>query len=228
MASGKGTRFPQTDGLCGGYPGAANAYLHITKRKQETDDDRFPRSLDTICGEARSVAWGGFSLSSGDALYIRWNGGGGFGDPLTRDPEKVAADVASSIISHETARDLYAVVVAEGKLDIHGTSTLRASRRLWVHGQNFATKGVRYSETLRLINGKISCANCGEAISVKGAPWKTAAKLAELTIANMPGAPPSIDSKVFIREFSCPKCNGVLDTEIARPDHPFLEDTIFT
>ena len=54
--------------------------------------------------------------------------GGGYGDPLKRDPVKVADDVLDGMISVETARRDYGVVVsATGVVDTEATAALRAS-----------------------------------------------------------------------------------------------------
>jgi N-methylhydantoinase B len=47
-----------------------------------------------------------------------WSGGGGgFGDPLEREPEAVARDVVSGLVSVARARDVYGVVLADGRMD---------------------------------------------------------------------------------------------------------------
>ena len=54
-------------------------------------------------------------------------GGGGYGDPRRRDPEKVAHDVAESWISVIRAREVYGVAInADGSVDHATTNTLRA------------------------------------------------------------------------------------------------------
>lgn len=66
----------------------------------------------------------------GDAYLMQSGGGGGFGDPLLRDPAKVAHDVREGYVSRHAALELYAVVVDEqGILDAAATESLRASRR---------------------------------------------------------------------------------------------------
>jgi N-methylhydantoinase B len=60
-------------------------------------------------------------------------GGGGFGDPLERDPELVRWDAREEIISLETARDVYGVVIDTGPeqyaVDADATTQLRAEIR---------------------------------------------------------------------------------------------------
>lgn len=68
-------------------------------------------------------------VKKGDAYLMQSGGGGGFGDPLARDPEKVAHDVREGYVSRQAAQTLYGVVVTEtGALDAGATSRLRASR----------------------------------------------------------------------------------------------------
>jgi N-methylhydantoinase B len=56
------------------------------------------------------------------------NGGGGFGDPIRRDPQRVARDVREGWISPERAADVYRVAVtAAGAVDDVATRRLRAA-----------------------------------------------------------------------------------------------------
>lgn len=68
-------------------------------------------------------------MDQGDLIRHVQPGGGGFGDPLTRDPARVAADVWNTKISAEFARDHHRVVVDPdtGDLDEAATAALRAA-----------------------------------------------------------------------------------------------------
>lgn len=46
-------------------------------------------------------------IRAGDVVYVRGMGGGGYGDPRARDPEKVRADVADGLVTEEQAREAY-------------------------------------------------------------------------------------------------------------------------
>jgi N-methylhydantoinase B len=62
-------------------------------------------------------------------VMIRSAGGGGYGDPLERDPERVAVDVEEGYVSEQAARQLYGVVLRpDGSVD--ATASERARRRL--------------------------------------------------------------------------------------------------
>lgn len=51
--------------------------------------------------------------------------GGGYGDPLQRDPARVLDDVLDGFVSEENAREQYGVVLSGGKVDAAGTKGLR-------------------------------------------------------------------------------------------------------
>jgi N-methylhydantoinase B len=69
-------------------------------------------------------------MAKGDRVSVRSSGGGGWGDPLERDPELVERDVRLSYVSVEKAKDVYGVVIGEdGTTDSEATSALREQRR---------------------------------------------------------------------------------------------------
>jgi N-methylhydantoinase A/oxoprolinase/acetone carboxylase beta subunit/N-methylhydantoinase B/oxoprolinase/acetone carboxylase alpha subunit len=68
-------------------------------------------------------------LGRGDRYHHRMAGGGGWGDPLEREPEAVARDVRHGKVSTTSARADYGVVLApDGSVDVHATAQLRASQ----------------------------------------------------------------------------------------------------
>ena len=69
----------------------------------------------------------GHPIVRGDVVVMRSSGGGGYGDPLTRDLHRVAEDVARGIVSTDAARDWYGAVIAgDGLVDDDATASLRA------------------------------------------------------------------------------------------------------
>jgi N-methylhydantoinase B len=70
----------------------------------------------------------GLRLNAGDMFVMRTGGGGGWGDPLDRDPERVARDVRVGVLSPERARDYYGVIVTGTplRLDRNATDEWRA------------------------------------------------------------------------------------------------------
>jgi N-methylhydantoinase B len=69
----------------------------------------------------------GYPLRAADVVIMQSAGGGGYGDPLTRDPERVRADVAAGYVSRERARDGYGVeLTAANQVDAAATAARRA------------------------------------------------------------------------------------------------------
>jgi N-methylhydantoinase B len=70
------------------------------------------------------------SMASTDVLVNCSGGGGGWGDPLKRDPEKVLADVRDGYVSLAGARQAYGVVIHPEKMeiDVAATTALRSGR----------------------------------------------------------------------------------------------------
>jgi N-methylhydantoinase B len=61
-----------------------------------------------------------------DAIQLGLPGGGGVGDPKTRDPQKVLDDVLDGLITAEDARRDYGVVITNGAIDQEATRRARA------------------------------------------------------------------------------------------------------
>ena len=59
---------------------------------------------------------------------MRSSGGGGYGDPLQRDPQLVRRDIDHGMVSDDAARNRYGVALdADGKVDAAATARLRAA-----------------------------------------------------------------------------------------------------
>lgn len=66
-------------------------------------------------------------VEAGETLVLEIPGGGGFGDPRTREPALVAQDVLSGCISRAAAERDYGVIVADdGSVDLAATARARA------------------------------------------------------------------------------------------------------
>lgn len=84
--------------------------------------------IEGLDGQRRpAIAVTRHPLKAGERVVMLTGGGGGYGDPLARAPEKVAADVKAGYISMKRAREDYRVVVGpQGDLDACATQALRA------------------------------------------------------------------------------------------------------
>ena len=66
------------------------------------------------------------TMTNRDVFAVIWQGGGGYGDPLDRDPMAVARDVACNAVSRQAAREIYGVALD----DAAATERLRREMRL--------------------------------------------------------------------------------------------------
>lgn len=69
-------------------------------------------------------------VGTGDVIYIETAGGGGIGDPLSRDPELVLRDITDGLVSVDAAHNVYGVVAVDERLDEAATAALRKQRRV--------------------------------------------------------------------------------------------------
>jgi N-methylhydantoinase B len=106
-----GTKYPMR-GFHGGMDGAPNHYVI----REGTPDEMV---IEHTAFEE--------PLSSGHIVHARLGGGGGWGDPLKRDPATVLEDVLDEYVSVKGARRDYGVVVTEREMrvDEEATKTLR-------------------------------------------------------------------------------------------------------
>ncbi|TIW97129.1 MAG: methylhydantoinase, partial [Mesorhizobium sp.] len=63
------------------------------------------------------------ALKAGDRVRVGTPGGGGYGDPLQRDPDLVLRDVALGYYTSEEASEKFGVVLSPGELAVNQTAT---------------------------------------------------------------------------------------------------------
>ena len=97
-------------GLYGGRPGRPSANV--------LNPDRNARALESKVTT---------TMFRGDVIRHEWAGGGGWGDPLERDPERVLRDVRNEYVSAESARDDYGVIIDAATWTVDAAAT--AARR---------------------------------------------------------------------------------------------------
>jgi acetone carboxylase gamma subunit len=72
---------------------------------------------------------------------------------------------------------------------------------------------------------RFHCRPCGHDLGPASRPWKPAAALRERPLRDAATVYTS-NENLMLREFACPGCGALLDTEIALPGDPFLDDTL--
>jgi N-methylhydantoinase B len=121
-------------GVCGAVAGAPNRF-YVRRGEAPIEPSPLPGKVS------------GFPLDVGDLVIMETSGGGGYGDPLERDPARVARDVAEGIISRAAAAAVYGVIwsgetvdeaatrerrralgAARVRIEVHPTDTLDETR----------------------------------------------------------------------------------------------------
>ncbi|ULP41602.1 hydantoinase B/oxoprolinase family protein [Mycobacterium lentiflavum] len=113
-----GLEVPNSTGLGGGCPGGLVSQA-LGQRHLADPADTAGRATSVHPLSDQEVAGftglgpkpGAFTLTNTDVFAVTWQGGGGIGDPLDRDPHEVATDVRLDMVSPVTAHDIYGVVV---------------------------------------------------------------------------------------------------------------------
>ena len=99
-------------GVVGGRPGATNRFAY-----DQADGEHKPPMVSKMVG---------IHIEREQKLRLETPGGGGYGDRLEREPEKVANDVRLGYVSASAAKDDYGVVLSEdGSVEVVKTETLR-------------------------------------------------------------------------------------------------------
>ncbi len=114
-ASNAGRRQCPPWGIAGGGPGQAS------RNYVQTPDEGEMKPMDPV----RMLS------AAGTSVMVATAGGGGWGDPLERPAARVLDDVLDELVSIESARDTYGVVIdpATRRLDAGATDRLRAEKR---------------------------------------------------------------------------------------------------
>ena len=120
-------------GLFGGYPGAPSLLMLVegTKVEETIAEQKSPDHLSDLGGTGRLLPYCEFDIKKNDVLYMRMSSGGGYGDPLERDPERVLSDVEDGSVSREEASEIYGVVMdgTDDAVNFAATEKLRANLR---------------------------------------------------------------------------------------------------
>jgi len=221
----KGLAVPMSLGLFGGLPGCTiGTTLHRG-------------GLDASAVEVDQ--WGTFRIAERDAQVIRFMGGGGYGDPLERDPLLVQADVALRLVSRKAATEIYGVVLSGGAVDTEATVARRAEIRATRIGRPVPAElrkrraipstGQRYGEYLQHVghgpDGFVQCTWCGHRVAEGDDRWKDRVDVSQVPTSTAGRYRDCVPGMV-LRQFCCPACATLLDTEVVLGQDPPLYDDI--
>jgi N-methylhydantoinase B len=232
---GIGTEVATTRGLAGGYPAdsARTGFVFGVDPLNLTPAEyaKLLRPVDELMRMDGAMPEKALIpprlLAPGDIYCTAWCGGGGFGDPLKRDPQRVAKDVRAGLVSHERCRDPYGVVLtANEEVDAAATTALRAamrqSRLAEAKPARIATRPQNPAGHLgKPIYGPLSlgkagtepvlvCTDCGNAICPEHADFHDYAPNHVRSPASLGHTAVRADWQAY-REYFCPGCGTLLD-----------------
>ena len=244
-----GKAVSQNRGLAGGYPGNTGVDVLVRGTSMETlfGDGKIPATLEELeaRGGTREIGqnYAHGYIAPGEVFFMHWQGGGGYGDPLRREPSAVAADVAELRVTRGAAKTIYGVVLGlDGAVDEQATAAARESLRgdRKKRSQTKTSTSATADKVLDLASGRrlddnlvevhqagghqIACAHCGQQLGDARAD-------AELALARYEGASseagpnvhgePSVyvDEAVVFRQLSCPRCATAIFSSIVPADH---------
>jgi N-methylhydantoinase B len=237
-----GVEVPVSFGQFGGWPGVCNRQMIVRRTRIEElyADGKQPLRLESVMEPLDLEALGGdvevlqakvdeFVIGPGDVVQYTWQGGGGYGDPLDRDPDSVEADVEALKISAGRARDVYGLVPGDAAATQELREAMRRERLAGAQpperpgggrpGENVARIGV----ALRLARGAESLqfeCRCGYVFCSAVENWKLSAATLR---------PPLLEGIVVHRdlelvEYLCPGCGTAHTVETKERGEPPLQD----
>ena len=239
-----GVSLPGGRGLSGGLPGAAvyNLILRGSNVRELFAAGRIPLSAEEIDSrEVEVLAAKSFSfMDDSDLLIGLISSGGGFGDPLRRDPALVVQDVAEGLVSAEIARSVYGVVVRDGAIDASETTATRerirqerlAEGRPGDGAGGGTLEGGRVlhpvSDTVEAVelDGKRSlrCTVCQYRFGDYEHDHKRSAVMRELPLTAISPDNRLCLPEFVVREFYCPGCATSLAADVQRREEPILDE----
>ncbi len=228
-----GYESPTSRGMFGGYPSGCNRrrLLKNTNVRSFIDRGVMPSSLDDIEGEeiVMSAKPPLFDFNPDDVYEWGPTAGGGWGDPLEREPARVADDVKLAACGDDTARRIYGVALdASGVVDMAATEALRKqirARRLQSAPKKQLPEAIdtRRASPVALFGDKagfvehqgklfLRC-GCGHTLASATDNWKDYACANNMQAQDL-GPRVRMHEELEATAYSCPACARLLDIDI--------------
>jgi N-methylhydantoinase B len=243
---GSGISVPTGRGLSGGHPGAVsrNVIYRGSNIRELFAAGHVPLSSDELEPQAVDVlAAKSFTMIAGDDVLVGiLQGGGGYGDPLRREPARVAEDVAKGLVSVAVAGSVYGVVVEDGRADEAATAERREEiRRARLDGARAPAASTGggtveggtvlhpVSDTVEAVEAdgrrSLRCTECGYRYGAYEDDHKRAAAMRELPLTETSPHNHLTAPEFVLREFYCPGCATSVAVDVQRTDEELLDES---
>jgi N-methylhydantoinase B len=253
--SGSGRKAPAGFGMFGGYPTALEEtrFAHGSKIREWFKESKCPGSfqdLEKLGGKIVDAphCFPVRPIDNFDLIASRGCSGGGYGDPLERDPKKVSEDVRLSVISLDTANKVYGVVMdpKTSECDVAETEAMRKKIRdervkegkrikapIQFNGKNKKVM-LRIHENLEVVEKEdkkkvIHCMRCGYEFCEADDNYKLYALLRERDLKDIRLRSLINGEPIFVtyQEYICPECGTLLEVDNYSPELDKEEPTLW-
>ena len=237
-----GVECPNSAGIFGGLPASCNVNLLIknTDLVERFRKGELPSASEEFRGEVVDLGAkpGEFTLRRGDIFEYTWQGGGGYGDPLDRDPELVARDVREGAVSRECAEAIYGVRLHDPPLQVDwdGTASLRKHMKRERVGRANMPREVKriarghrilpmgeYIEVVNIDGRKAVRCKCGCDLGDADRNWKERAAFLRIG-ADAAGPRRKLHQDLEMVEIICPACGTLLSVDIKERSDQLMKD----
>lgn len=172
----------------------------------------------------------GLTVARGEIVNVRMQNGGGYGDPLLREPQRVLTDVRDGAVTRQVAREIYGVVIDGERVDAAATETARQEIRRR-RGERMAAPAGRpegeaaamlpqgsWGESLRVTpaaGGGVTahCAHCDADLGAPGHDWRALTGTIDLDASEL-GPLIEVHPDLAARQYVCPRCLTALWVEV--------------
>jgi len=209
-------------GVAGGYPGAGTNCERIEGmdvRRDWFEAGRIPRVEDVPGGVVMPTKVSGAVLKKNHVWRMREPGGGGYGDPLDRDPAAVVRDVRLGAVSTHQACSAYGAILDDSPLGFDAART-EARRKFLREARLEVGKAGRAGLT------SSACPHCGK--FHQGAEWLVATAPLASRLDSF-GVHVEPYEGVTLEEAACPSCGSLVHvshtTTVEPPPFPPAAET---
>ncbi len=206
-------------GMYGGYPGAPSVIVlrEGTRAREVMERDRCAVDLDEVGGQEQALPYCNFEFKEGDVLYMRVASGGGYGDPLTREPGRVRADVVDGVVSEDAAREIYGVALNSETRDVDPEATGALRRRLG--GGNGRLREERRTASGVEENPDSSCPRCGPVTALTGSGQGNAWEKRTFPPTEAGPLMGDLKGRYVFEKLYCPSCKALLKSHMVSEEH---------
>jgi N-methylhydantoinase B len=236
MVVGHGVQVPNSVGQFGGMPGACA--FHLLRKSngdigELVDANTRMHDLFEAGGSVQRLEskLGHFALRQGDVFAYSFQGGGGYGDPIRRDPARVARDVRNGIVTRQRADEIYGVVLREDKgVDQEATAARHRAIRVERLGGQAPKAELPPATGLAEVCPVIDTSKhfrclCGADLGPATQDWKPQSAMRNIRPAAC-GPYLTLHAELELREFVCSDCGTLLEIEVARKGQDSLANVV--